>query len=57
MHKKLLRSVLAAAFSAIVAAGVLGGLGTATTQGAGDSSWSAPSIAEAPAAPADSSWN
>ncbi|GAA2636888.1 hypothetical protein GCM10010307_34060 [Streptomyces vastus] len=55
MHKRMLRSALAAAFSAVVAFGVLSGLdGTKVDARAGDSSWS---VNAAPAAdPGDSSW-
>jgi hypothetical protein len=67
MHKRMLRSVLAAAFSAAVAFGALGGLSGAqgdtaqdstwqttsvSAAGAGDSTW----IVTASAAPGDSTW-
>lgn len=51
MHKRMLRSALAAAFSAAVAFGALGGLGATKGDVAQDSSWSTKA-----APPGDSSW-
>lgn len=51
MHKRMLRSVLVAAFSAVVAFGALSGLSTTKSDIAMDSSWSTTA-----AVPADSSW-
>lgn len=52
MHKRMLRSVLVAAFSAVVAFGALGGLSATKSDIARDSSWST----TAAAVPGDSSW-
>lgn len=51
MHKRMLRSALVAAFSAVVAFGALGGLSATKSDIAGDSSWSTTA-----AVPGDSSW-
>ena len=50
MHKRMLRSALVAAFSAVVALGALSGLTGTKSDVAQDSSWSVT------AAPGDSSW-
>ena len=52
MHKRMLRSALAAAFSIVVAFGVLSGLAGTKGDVAGDSSWAT----TAEAVPGDSSW-
>lgn len=58
MYKRLLRSVLAVAFSAAVALGALSGAGLgADTVGPPDSGWgSAPADSGWGSAPADSGW-
>lgn len=53
MHKRMLRSVLAAAFSTVVAVGALSGLAGTKADSAQDSSWRTTTVA---AAPKDSSW-
>jgi len=52
MHKRMLRSALAAAFSIVVAFGALSGLTATKSDVAGDSSWRT----TAEAVPGDSSW-
>jgi len=52
MHKRMLRSALVAAFSAVVAFGALSGLAGTKSYVAGDSSWN--TTAATP--PGDSSW-
>jgi hypothetical protein len=54
MHKRMLRSALAAAFSAVVTLGALSGLAGAKGDVAGDSSWRTTAVVAAP--PGDSSW-
>lgn len=54
MHKRMLRSALVAAFSAVVALGALSGIAGTKSDVAGDSSWSTTAVAAAP--PGDSSW-
>lgn len=54
MHKRMLRSALAAAFSAALIFGALSGLAGTTGDTARDSTWSTGT--ETVAAPADSTW-
>lgn len=67
MHKKMLRSALVAAFSAVVAFGALSGLAGAKADTAGDSTWRTSTVSAAgagdstwvvaaSAAPGDSTW-
>jgi hypothetical protein len=54
MHKRMLRSALAAAFSAVVAFGTLSGLAETGSDVPTDSTWS--TRAAAAALPGDSTW-
>jgi hypothetical protein len=54
MHKRMLRSALAAAFSAVVAFGTLSGLAEIKSDVPMDSTWSTRAAAAAP--PGDSTW-
>ncbi|GDY64573.1 hypothetical protein SAV14893_039660 [Streptomyces avermitilis] len=58
MRKRMLRSVLAAALSAVLAFGAVSGLTGAKSDVRADSSWSltAPAVAETPLTADDSSW-
>ena len=54
MHKRMLRSALVAAFSAVVAFGALSGSAGAHSAKAGDSTWRTNTVTSAKAA--DSTW-
>ncbi|GGR55774.1 hypothetical protein GCM10010220_02020 [Streptomyces parvulus] len=60
MSKRMLRSVLVAAFSAVVAFGTLSGLSVAKGDARADSAWSVEAVAASPAGEAltdDSAWS
>jgi hypothetical protein len=63
MRKRMLRSVLVATFSVVVAFGTLNGLSDAKGDVRADSRWSVPGVAAGPAgedaqaSPADSIWS